>query len=255
MTEDKTLHCSAPQLVCLWKIEVMRVLPHGCHGNEKKGARAAARRVGEAWPWSQGTGVGTLAPSWQGVWPQTGDCPLCDSVPSLEGSSGSIWCSTEAGPKCTPGKCKLVKMLSLVPGTYYREPFPSSTARGSPICASVWGCPGPWLCSSAPPVSIMINLEEPRLPFSVEPVTSNSLSWSLESSHVDPWPRYLEPALPAPPSQEVQAPSWARPLFPGQGSVVSCPAWHRALCSVLQPGPRLPKLPWDLFGPVVPWVY
>ena len=36
MTEDKTLHCSAPQLVCLWKIEVMRVLPHGCPGNEKK---------------------------------------------------------------------------------------------------------------------------------------------------------------------------------------------------------------------------
>ena len=36
MTEDKTLHCSAPQLVCLWKIEVMRVLPRGCRGNEKK---------------------------------------------------------------------------------------------------------------------------------------------------------------------------------------------------------------------------
>ena len=89
-------------------------------------------------------------------------------------------------------------MLSLVPGTYYREPFPSSTARGSPICASVWGCPGPWPCSSAPPVSIMINLEEPRLAFSVEPVTSNSLSWSMESSHIDPWPRYLEPALPHP---------------------------------------------------------
>lgn len=34
--------------------------------------------------------------------------------------------------------------------------------------------------------------------FSVEPVTSNSLSWPQESPHVDPWPRYLESALPHP---------------------------------------------------------
>ena len=83
MTEDKTLHCSAPQLVCLWKIEVMRVLLQGCHGNEKK---ALGQQPGE---WVK-PGPGARAPGLE-LWLHPGK--VCDlrQVTALSVTQFPLW--------------------------------------------------------------------------------------------------------------------------------------------------------------------